>query len=57
MGQVLSSSDMQAALCLVAMYEKILSNCVCVCVCVGGSSLVLEWGFSLVECSSRIVMG
>lgn len=57
MGQVLSSSDMQAALCLVAMYEKILSNCVCVCVCGGGSSLVLEWGFSLVECSSRIVMG
>ena len=55
MGQVLSSSDMQAALCLVAMYEKILSSCVCVCV--GGSSLVLEWGFSLVECSSRIVMG
>lgn len=47
MGQVLSSSDMQAALCLVAMYEKILSNCVCVCV---GGGLLFSFGVGLLSC-------
>ena len=46
-GQVLSSSDMQAALCLAAMYEKILSRCVCVCVWGG---LLFSFGVRLLSC-------